>query len=278
MAAPCALLDPDSRAWLQALSAGGERREEAARRLHALLVRAARFHLRRAAAPWQLRGESVEDVVTEVADEALVAVLAHRSEFRGASRFVTWACKFVIFEVSAARRRRMWKACELPLEPGAWSPLELATASLLTPEGTLEQFELLRAVRTGIDEVLTERQRLVFVAVALNDVPIDVVAERLRTTRGAVYKTLHDARRRLRVQLELEQDGPTARSSRMSPRGASAVEAGELLLESPLESGIEPCGAVLRRRGGDRVEVVGASPAPGHRADDRGAAEHAGDR
>jgi RNA polymerase sigma-70 factor (ECF subfamily) len=36
----------------------------------------------------------------------------------------------------------------------------------------------------------------------LNGVPIDVLAERLNTSRGALYKTLHDARRKLRKHLE----------------------------------------------------------------------------
>lgn len=218
-------LDPDSRAWLEALSADGRPREEAIRRLHALLVRAARFQLGRASVRWQLRGEDVEDVAIEVANSALVAVLAHRSEFRGASRFVTWACKFVIFEASAARRRRMWKSHELPIETDTWSPRELTAPSSAGPEETVEQLEWLRALRVAIEEVLTERQRLVFVTVALNEAPIDVVAERLGATRGAVYKTLNDARRRLRIHLEPERDreGTAKPPSRTRP-GASAVE------------------------------------------------------
>jgi RNA polymerase sigma-70 factor, ECF subfamily len=184
--------DPESRAWLAALRAEGRAREEAVRRLHALLLRAARFQLRRVAARSQLRGESFEDVAMEAADDALVAILAHLDDFRGASRFTTWASKFAIFEVSAALRRRIWKARELPLEP---SP-ELFAGG---PEETVEELEWLEALRVAIAELLTERQRYVFVAVALNSVPIDVVAERLGSTRGAVYKTLHDARRRLRA-------------------------------------------------------------------------------
>ena len=175
--------------------AEGREREEAVQRLHALLMRTACFHLRRVAARSQLRGESFEDVATEAVDDALVAILGRLGEFRGASRFTTWACKFAIFEVSSALRRRVWKTRELPLEP---SPSEVAERS---PEETLEQLEWLHALRVAIAERLTERQRYVFVAVALNRVPIDVVAERLGSTRGAVYKTLHDARRRLRAEL-----------------------------------------------------------------------------
>ncbi|HET8741737.1 MAG TPA: sigma-70 family RNA polymerase sigma factor [Gaiella sp.] len=175
-------------------------RDEALRRLHALLVRAARFQLRSAASRSQLRGECVEELATEAADDALVSILAHRGDFRGASRFVTWASKIAMFEASGAVRRRSRTRRELPLETDGWSPPELAAAG---PEETLEQLEWLHALRVAIDEVLSERQRLVFVSIALNDVPIDVVAQKLDATRGAVYKTLHDARRRLRAHLEL---------------------------------------------------------------------------
>jgi RNA polymerase sigma-70 factor (ECF subfamily) len=41
----------------------------------------------------------------------------------------------------------------------------------------------------------------VLVAITINGVPIDVLAERLNTTRGALYKTLHDARKKLRAEL-----------------------------------------------------------------------------
>jgi RNA polymerase sigma-70 factor, ECF subfamily len=178
-------------------------------RLYTLLVRAARFQLRRVAARAQLRGESFEDVATEAADDALVAILARLDDFRGASRFETWASKFAVFEVSSALRRRVWKGRELPLE---LSPPELLAAS---PEEIVERLEWLDALRVAIAELLTERQRYVFVAVALNQVPIDVVAERLSSTRGAVYKTLHDARRRLRASdfSDTRRDRSSAASS-----------------------------------------------------------------
>ncbi len=87
----------------------------------------------------------------------------------------------------------------MPLEPESWS---LFTTADLGPEDEAEQGELLRTVQTAVAEELTPRQREVLVALALNGVPIDVLAERLDTTRGALYKTLHDARRKLRKHLD----------------------------------------------------------------------------
>jgi RNA polymerase sigma-70 factor (ECF subfamily) len=79
----------------------------------------------------------------------------------------------------------------------AWHSFALSVDG---PDEKVEQLELLNELRAAVEGLLTERQREVFVAVALNGVPIDVVAERLMTTRGAVYKTLHDARRKLRAE------------------------------------------------------------------------------
>jgi len=193
------LLDPDSRAWLAALTGTGAAREEAVARLHALLVRAARFQLSRRASRLRLRGESVADLATEAADDALVAVLAHLHDFRGASRFTTWASKFAILEASVVLRRRTWKEREVTLDGDGF----LEATPALPDDEQREHRELIHSLRAAVTEVLTDRQREVFVAVALNGVPIDVVADRLGATRGAVYKTLHDARRKLRTRLEL---------------------------------------------------------------------------
>ncbi len=99
-------------------------------------------------------------------------------------------------------RTRAWQGREVPLEPESWS---LFAGGGLEPEEELEQRELLSALQHAVAELLTPHQRAVLVALALNGVPIDVLAERLGTTRGALYKTLHDARRKLRDHLEEER-------------------------------------------------------------------------
>jgi RNA polymerase sigma-70 factor (ECF subfamily) len=189
----------ESSAWLRDLRDGGEARRNAIERLHAVLLRAARFEVarRRSTLP-HLRGDELEDIALEAADDALMSVLARLDDFRGASRFTTWAYKFALLEAAVKLRKRAWQAREVPLEPESWSVLASAR---LRPEDELEQGELLAAVQRAIAEVLTPHQRRVLVALALNGVPIDVLADRLGTTRGALYKTLHDARRKLRQHL-----------------------------------------------------------------------------
>jgi RNA polymerase sigma-70 factor (ECF subfamily) len=187
---------PASREWLDALRDEGPRRDDAIARLHGLLLRAARFEVarRRAGLP-HLRGVSLDDLALQSADDALVAILGKLDDFRGESRFTTWAYKFALLEAAVRLRRLSWQERELPLEPASW---DLIAASDASPEAGAETNELLSAIRTAIDERLTAHQREVLVAIALRGVPIDVLAERLGTTRGALYKTLHDARQKLR--------------------------------------------------------------------------------
>jgi len=192
-------VDEESRAWLDDLRAQGLRRDQAVERLHGLLLRAARFEAarRRPTLP-HLRGNELDDIALEAADDALMSVLAHLDDFRGASRFTTWVFKFALLEAAVKLRKRAWQGREVPLEPETWS---LFSSEGLEPAAEVEQSELLAAVKCGIAEALTPHQRRVLVALALNGVPIDVLASRLGTTRGALYKTLHDARRKLRSHL-----------------------------------------------------------------------------
>ena len=198
-APPVAVLDAESTAWLVALDGEGAERDDAVARLHGLLLRAARFEIvRRRSALAQVRGEELDDLAVQAADDALMAVLAKRDRYRGESRFTTWAYKFALLEASVKVRRRAWRDREVPLEPDAWA---LVADRGLAPEAAVEGRELIDALRDAIAGRLTAHQRTVLVALAIDGVPVDVLAERLGTTRGALYKTLHDARRKLRADL-----------------------------------------------------------------------------
>jgi RNA polymerase sigma-70 factor, ECF subfamily len=193
-------IDEESRAWLRDLGSDGRTRDDAIARLHALLLRAARFECarRRPALP-HLRGNDLDDIANQAADDALVSVLARLDDFRGASRFTTWVYKFALLEAAVKLRKRSWQGREVPLEPETWG---LFTSAGIEPDQEAEQSELLSVLQRAIADVLTPHQRSVLVALALNGVPIDVLAERLGSNRGALYKMLHDARRKLRTHLD----------------------------------------------------------------------------
>ena len=153
--------------------------------------------------------DELEEIAHEAADDALISVLARLDDFRGESRFTTWVYKFASARDGSQAAQARLAGRELPLEPEAWN---LFASVGLAPDEHVEQSELLSTLQTAIGEVLTPHQRRVLVALTLNGVPIDVLADRLDTTRGALYKTLHDARQKLRARLaERELSLATAR-------------------------------------------------------------------
>jgi RNA polymerase sigma-70 factor, ECF subfamily len=196
--------EAEGRRWIAALRATGAEREVAAATLHAMLLRAARFELSRRRA--MLAGaarETIDDLAMQSADDALSAILSKLDSYRFESRFTTWAYKFAILEAALRTRRRAWEQRELPIDPQDTSTLP---ARALDPVEDVEMRERMRAIVHAIQTELSPHQREVLSALVLADVPIDVLAERLGTTRGALYKTLHDARRKLRTSIGADDD------------------------------------------------------------------------
>jgi RNA polymerase sigma-70 factor (ECF subfamily) len=188
---------PSDEAWLSDLADDGPVGQQALARLRELLLRAARHQV------WRLRdllpgvgaGE-LEDLAHQAANDALVAVLRQLGTFEGRSRFTTWAYKFGVLHAGVAVRRQAWRHREVPLP----DTLALVDASP-TPAAHSEAVHLARALEAAIASELTPHQRRVVLALLVEEVPIDVLADRLGSTRNALYKTVYDARRRLRAAL-----------------------------------------------------------------------------
>jgi RNA polymerase sigma-70 factor, ECF subfamily len=192
-------LDPDSAGWLQVLAGTGPAREVGLARLHEMLVRIARGEVGRRAPRLQLSGPELDDLAHQAAADALIAITGKLGQFRGESRFTTWAYKFVIFEVSAKIGRHFWRHPDVRLDAEDWDRLPARFG--FDPAQEAEWRDLLAALRRAVDEELTARQRSVFVAIVLNGVPLDALVIELATNRNAIYKTLFDARRKLRAAL-----------------------------------------------------------------------------
>ena len=191
--------DEESRQWVEQLRAGHPRHDQAVSRLHALLLRVALHELsRRRTQLGSIAGPELEDLAQQAADDALMSITKRLEDFRGLSRFTTWAYKFAVFEVSNKVARHAWRRQAPSAEEPIWERLPDRLSP--RPGDRLEQREQLEALSEAIGS-LTTRQREVFVAIALNDVPIDVLALQLGSNRNAVYKNLFDARRSLRDRL-----------------------------------------------------------------------------
>src|SRR5215813_9800638 len=192
-------LDAESAEWPQALAGTGPRREEALARLHGLLVRIARGEVARRGPRLQLTGPELDDLAYQAAADALVAITGKLDQFRGESRFTTWAYKFVIFEVSAKIGRHFWRHPSVPLDAEGWE--RLPDRFGFDPAQEAEWRDLLAALHRAVDQGLTARQRRVFVAIVLNGVPLDTLVIELASNRNAIYQTMFDARRKLRAAL-----------------------------------------------------------------------------
>ena len=193
--------------WVAALSGPGSPREQALRDLHGLMLRAARHQV------WRLRGmvpalgaAALEELANAAADEAVVALLGKLGTFEGRSRFTTWAYKFAVLEAATQVRRQAWAGREVSFEdvavvgPGGRG-LRAGGGVASDPAEEVEALDLAGAVARAMGRALTPYQRRIAVALLVDEVPIDVLADRLGTTRGALYKTLHVARTRLRAAL-----------------------------------------------------------------------------
>jgi RNA polymerase sigma-70 factor, ECF subfamily len=194
--------------WLDELASGGPGQQAAISDLRDLLLRAALYFFNRN--PGDLQGLDHQEMLQRAEDcaqDALIAVLNHLPEFRGDSRFSTWAYKFAINTALVAVRRQRWKDVSLDeLEASGegdffeWTRQEASGET--SPERTAMQTEVQKVIREVIRHDLTDRQRQVLVLMVFQEVPLDEVARHLGSNRNAVYKLLHDARRKLKSGLE----------------------------------------------------------------------------
>jgi RNA polymerase sigma-70 factor (ECF subfamily) len=197
---PAATLDDASAEWLTALTGTGAAREAALARLHGLLLRVAVRELRRREAGAWISGRELDDLAHQAADDAMLAILAKLGSFRGESRFTTWAYRFAILEVSSKLGRHYWRRHPAEhLEAEDWDRLPDRLGA--GPGEDAEHAELVKAVRQAVEETLTDHQRRLFVAVVLNEVPLDALVAQLGTNRNAIYKAIFDARRKVRGYL-----------------------------------------------------------------------------
>jgi RNA polymerase sigma-70 factor, ECF subfamily len=191
--------DSHSSEWVRELSIASPNRDEAIARLHDLLLRGARSEAHRRSSQLRIDGPEVDDLVHQAADDALVAIIAKLDRFRGDSLFTTWAFKFVVYEVSTKFSRHFWRRPAVPMGTEEWERLPGRFG--FEPDEELEHRELIAAVHQAVDTELTDHQRRVFAAIVLDGVPIDVLVAELGTNRNAIYKTMFDARRKLRTFL-----------------------------------------------------------------------------
>ena len=183
--------------WLAALRARGPERNAAIEDLRALLVRGMGYALAK------FPNVSAADL-EDFGQEAVLRILGNLDSFRGQSRFLTWAHKIAIRVAYSELRRARWR--DVPLQmPQDHGKDQFVPDTIVDPDAGPEalavQPSVLEVVRRTIRDGLTDRQRQAMVAVVVQGVPLEEVARRMDTNRNALYKLLHDARRRLQRRL-----------------------------------------------------------------------------
>jgi len=195
----------DNQAWLTDLQSEGAAREEALAELRARLLRVLPPALSRYLASHEGHFDAF---LEDVAQETLLRVLERLDTFAGRSKFTTWVYTIAIRIAMSELRRRKWKEIsfeELQREDDSQPVRAMPFAAQApTPEATAESHQAMQLVARIVQEELTPRQRAVMTAVISQGVPLDVLAERLGTNRNALYKTMHDARLKLKRRLERE--------------------------------------------------------------------------
>lgn len=192
-------LDAESRSWVDDLTGTGPAWEDAVSALHQLMLRFARAEANRRRGVHGIQGQELEDLAEQAADDAVVAILRKIGSFRGDSRFTTWACAFVIHEISDKFGRHAWRRDGVQLDEAAWERLPDTFGG--GTEAIAESRAMLTTLREAVEHELSDHQRYVFMAIVVNGIPLDVLASELNSNRNAIYKTMFDARRKLRTHL-----------------------------------------------------------------------------
>lgn len=192
-------LDPESAAWVDALEGGrGAQYEQACTQLHELLVRIAMDEVFRRGPRYRITGPELNDLAHQAAADALMRITHKIQEFRGDARFTTWAFRFVVLEVSSKLGRHFWRVSNTWFDLDEWA--QVPDRSGTDPVSHWQARELVEAARNAVESALSAHQRQVFTAV-VNGVPLETLASELETNRNALYKTMFDARKKLRAQL-----------------------------------------------------------------------------
>ena len=189
--------------WMRELTEGGSVQDAAISDLRELLLRAALYFFSRNLGDFQGLGrDEILQRSEDCAQDALIAVLDHLTDFRGDSKFSTWAYKFAINMAMVTARRERWKQVSLDElaanEGNSIDRLMQDLSDVIPPEQYALQSEVQRIIQDVISNDLTEKQRHVLVWMVVHEVPLDEVVRHFGTNRNAVYKMLHDARRKLK--------------------------------------------------------------------------------
>lgn len=194
--------------WIADLTHSSDKQAEALEDLRTRLKRSILYYLSQERS--DLRGlslQELEQMADDLAQDATLRIMDNIKNFRGESLFTTWANRIAIRVAISDLRRARYKDFSLDdmTAEGDLPPSKAVDNNLNpTPEESVERGDVLTKINKALEEALTERQYQAIAAIALKGIPMDIVAEQMGTNRNALYKLLHDARKKLRTHLEAQ--------------------------------------------------------------------------
>jgi len=199
--------DRSNEAWLTELRAEGQVQATALQDLRQRLKRSILYYLSQDRSDLRdLSTTELDRMADDLAQDATLRVMDNLQTFRGESRFTTWANRIAVRLAISDLRRARYKDFSLDdlTSDGDFFASTEKTGGAPNPERAVERGDVLERINKALEDALTERQYKAIAAIALQGVPIDVVAEQMDTNRNALYKLLHDARKKLKAHLEAQ--------------------------------------------------------------------------
>lgn len=186
----------ENQEWVNGLALNATDYERNVTRLYGILLKMAYTEARRKGARIQLAGPELDDIAHQAAADATLTICRKVADFRGDCRFTTWAYKFVAFDVSSKVNRHYWQRAHVSIDENDWAAWREDGTD--TPEWLAEGTDLSAAIQRIIREDFTERQQQAFESIAIRGLPVSQVASEMNSNPNAIYKTMFDARKKLR--------------------------------------------------------------------------------
>ncbi len=188
--------------WLNDLNADGMQRDAAIQDLLTWLERRLFFYLRDRSDLNRLNEDEIQQMAEDFAQESVLIILKKSDQFQGRSKFTTWAAKIAVHQALGELRRARWRDVSLDelTADGSFEPQFLSNDQT-TPEVKTLRNSVMSAVMEVMEQELSERQRQALTARLVVGIPINTLSEQMNTNPNALYKLIHDARKRLKVRM-----------------------------------------------------------------------------
>ena len=195
-------IERSNEVWIADLQDDGIRRDTAIQDLLAWLRRRLFYYLRERSDLRDLGEEELQQLAADFAQDSVLIILQKLDQFEGRSKFTTWAAKIAVHQALGENRPARWRDVSLDALTAEGQPdFSFLASDAATPEESTLRQSVVDTVLDVLEHELSDRQRQALYSLLVQGVPIELLADQLETNPNALYKLLHDARKRLKTRL-----------------------------------------------------------------------------